>query len=182
MLIDLRSISRGTSAVIPVDIAVSPRDMQLSYQGYSLAGPLSFTGELRNADNGVLHLTGRIQADLSGECSRCLKPVAFRLEHEISDWFRPAGTDSGKPAPAESLEDDETEELYYGYTGRTLALDQALRDEIILALPQRLLCKEDCAGLCPVCGQDLNEEECGCEKRENRSASPFDRLKELLED
>lgn len=180
MLIDIRDISRGTEAVVPVDIVISPQDMPFTHQGFSLTGKSTFKGRLHHSGNGVLQLTGRLQAILTGECSRCLKPVTFNLDQTISDWFRPVRKAEVDFASAESLQDSDTEELYYGYSGKTVNVEQAIRDEIVLALPQRILCGENCKGLCPQCGQDLNQGECGCEKRENKSPSQFDRLKELL--
>ena len=91
----------------------------------------------------VLHL--RFDAHLAGPCVRCLAPAMLDLHilaHEYQD---------SKPVPGDDLstvyvEDD------------ILDLSQWARDEVALALPEQILCRPDCAGLCPACGKDLNLE------------------------
>lgn len=180
MLIDLKDISRGTAAVIPLNTEISPQDMLFSYQGYSLTGQLTLEGSLHHSENGVIRLNGRLRAELTGECSRCLRQVTFNLDQAIVDWFRPARPGAEATTVTEALDENSADDLYYGYSGRQIDIGQVIRDEMVLALPQRVLCTVTCRGLCPVCGQDLNQKVCGCDKSENREPSPFDRLKELL--
>ena len=68
----------------------------------------------------------------------------------------------------------------YRYTGHALDIDQALRDNLIPMLPQRPVCREDCAGICPVCGVNRNVTPCSCLSEGKGKASPFDDLKKLL--
>ena len=63
----------------------------------------------------------------------------------------------------ENDSEDEAE-IVYGFAGHEINLGPAIREELILATPTKLVCREDCAGLCPVCGVNLNRETCDCSK------------------
>jgi uncharacterized protein len=92
-------------------------------------------------------------------CARCLDPVKHELAGEFDLLFRPLGVDAG-PSERE-LGTTETEIGYYQEGG--LALEDVLREQVLLSLPARTLCSEDCKGLCPRCGRNLNEGACSCE-------------------
>lgn len=87
-------------------------------------------------------------------CNRCLKavtvPVEMDFTHEIT---------APEAATGDSFSDDES--FMNGYI---LQADELIFHELLLLLPAKVLCREDCRGLCPVCGQDLNEQECGCDR------------------
>ena len=73
----------------------------------------------------------------------------------------------------------EPDEDQYTYTGHVLELDDAVRTAILLELPSRILCKEDCRGLCAQCGANLNVNVCSCQK-DLTSRNPFSALASLL--
>jgi len=105
----------------------------------------------------------RIRAKWSGSfeipCARCLEPVRQDLNGDFDLLFRPLGIDAG---PADrALGAPETEIGYYQEGG--LALEDVLREQVLLTLPVRTLCRTDCKGLCPRCGRNLNNEACTCE-------------------
>jgi uncharacterized protein len=106
----------------------------------------------------------RVRAKYSGEfevlCARCLEPVAVPLSGEFDLLFRPevADAESGERA----ITEDETEIGYYGTTG--LLLEDVVREQVLLSLPGRTLCQQDCKGLCVHCGQNLNLAPCNCSK------------------
>ena len=117
---------------------------------------------------GRLVLNGTLSCVIAGECDRCLKPEPVPLEIKLSETvFRGAPDD----------EDDES----YVFFGEKAALDKIILDNIMLNMPQKILCKEDCKGLCPVCGIDLNENTCDC-KIESDDNNPFSRLAGLFKD
>lgn len=104
----------------------------------------------------------RLRAEYEGEfdmlCARCVEPVRIPLSGSFDLIFRPAEADSG---PGErSISADETEIGYYEESG--LSLEDVVREQVLLSLPSRTLCNEDCKGLCPRCGQNLNLETCNC--------------------
>ncbi len=103
--------------------------------------PVSLTVE--NAGEGKLILKGSTQLEVSVPCARCLEPVAVRLDIQLD------------------LEMDAEDKDYID--GYNLNVDQLVHDEALLIWPERVLCREDCRGLCSVCGQNLNKGSCGCE-------------------
>jgi uncharacterized protein len=104
----------------------------------------------------------RVRASYDGRfevlCARCLDPVDVPLKGEFDLLFRPesADADSGERA----ITEDETEIGYYGRSG--LLLEDVVREQVLLSLPGRTLCKQDCKGLCAHCGQNLNTSSCSC--------------------
>jgi len=106
----------------------------------------------------------RIRAAFEGnfemECARCVDPVAVPLAGNFDLIFRPqeADADAGERA----ITVDETEIGYYEKSG--LLLEDVVREQVLLSLPGRALCQPDCKGLCPRCGQNLNQAICSCEE------------------
>ena len=99
------------------------------------------------------------QGDFEAPCARCLNPVRHSLGGDFDLLFRPLGADAG---PADrSLAAPDTEIGYYQEEG--LVLEDVLREQVLLSLPARSLCRQDCKGLCPRCGRNLNSEPCICE-------------------
>ena len=103
--------------------------------------PLSLT--VVNAGGGKLLLKGNTQLEVMIPCARCLEPVAVRLEIRFDTEI-----------------EAENRDYIDGYN---LNVDQLVHDEALLVWPERTLCREDCRGLCGVCGQNLNEGSCNCE-------------------
>ena len=104
----------------------------------------------------------RVRASYAGRfevaCARCLDPVEVPLKGNFDLLFRPedADAESGERA----ITEDETEIGYYGNNG--LLLEDVVREQVLLSLPGRTLCKDDCKGLCTHCGQNLNAGSCNC--------------------
>lgn len=111
---------------------------------------IHFSGSVVNTA-GLLRLCGTVQCELTSPCARCLAPVREDFSAEVD---QAVVTESG-----------ETEEEAILSVGGTIDLLETAENALLPDLPLRLLCKEDCRGLCPVCGKDLNEGECGCEKK-----------------
>lgn len=156
-------------------------------------GVIDFTPDVRQLD--PLHTEGR--ADLIEEhrgpgqivpdirlrasyrarfevpCARCVDPVEHVLTGDFDLIFRPLGVDTGSAERAIST--SETEIGYY--EGDGLVLEDVLREQVLLSLPARTLCRADCKGLCPHCGQNLNAEACACE--ETTSDSRWSALSDL---
>ena len=105
-----------------------------------------------------IRLRGRLSAGLELQCARCLEPVPQDVKREFELLYRPLGTDAGKDEL--SVTDAEAEIGYY--QGEGLALEDVLREQILLALPLKVTCRADCKGLCPQCGKNLNQEQCSC--------------------
>jgi DUF177 domain-containing protein len=106
---------------------------------------------LQSFDGGVMAV-GTVGAPWVGQCRRCTAPVGGELRIAVRERFTEPGARHGDP------EDDEA----YPIVDDRLDLRPMVRDAVLLELPLAPLCGEDCRGLCPHCGADLNEEACGC--------------------
>jgi uncharacterized protein len=106
----------------------------------------------------------RLRASYKGDfeilCARCVEPVSQTLSGDFDLVFRPTEADSEMGEHA--ITPDETEIGYYEESG--LLLEDVVREQVLLSLPPRTLCKPDCKGLCPRCGQNQNLAICSCEQ------------------
>jgi uncharacterized protein len=107
-----------------------------------------------------IRLRGQFAGKVRVPCARCVEPVRIPLAAEFDLIFRPVGADSD--APERSITAPETEIGYY--QKNSLALEDVLREQVLLALPVRTLCKPGCKGLCPRCGANRNLQPCTCEQ------------------
>jgi len=105
-----------------------------------------------------IRLRGRLSAGLELQCARCLEPVLQDVQRDFELLYRPLGADAGRDEL--SVTDAEAEIGYY--QGDGLLLEDVLREQMLLALPLKVTCREECKGLCPQCGKNLNQEQCSC--------------------
>src|ERR1700682_1500442 len=151
----------------PVDFAeeLQPDGLDLG-EDISQRTPLKASGraELVEEHHGKhkvikdIRLRGRIAASFELSCARCLDPVGKEVNREFELLYRPLGVDAGRDEI--SVTDAEAEIGYY--QGDGLLLEDVLREQVLLALPLKVTCHEDCKGLCLHCGKNLNEGQCGC--------------------
>ncbi len=139
--------------------------------------PVSATLTIKPAGNGILRLTGSVQADTSLECSRCLKRFPFRIQESRMHVDLMPGT--SRPSAGEHELDRSELEVEF-YQGDEIEPLELLKEQLLLGIPMVPLHSEECRGLCPVCGADLNERECGCPRTGSGNAGPFSALKDLL--
>jgi uncharacterized protein len=107
-----------------------------------------------------IRLKGSFTGNFQVPCARCVEPVEIPLAAEFDLIFRPVAADSD--APERSITAQETEIGYYQKDG--VALEDVLREQVLLSLPAKTLCKPDCKGLCPRCGENRNAQPCSCEE------------------
>jgi len=105
-----------------------------------------------------IRLAGELETKVEAACARCLEPVAVEVERSFDLLYRPLGADAGKP----ELSVTATEAEIGYYQGEGLLLEDALREQVLLAVPVKSVCRENCRGLCPQCGKNLNAEQCSC--------------------
>jgi DUF177 domain-containing protein len=109
--------------------------------------PIQVDALLERVHEGIV-VRGMARTRWSGACSRCLRPVSGELTAEINELYEP----------------DPLEGETYPLGNEQLDLGLAVRDALLLDLPTAPLCRPDCAGLCPVCGIDRNDDRCSCEE------------------
>ncbi len=107
-----------------------------------------------------IRLVGKLETEVEVACARCLDPVKQPVSREFELLYRPQGADKTKEEAAVSK--GETEISYY--EGDGLLLEDVLREQVLLAIPYRVLCQENCKGLCPTCGRNLNSGTCDCKE------------------
>jgi len=145
---DLRELGRRAGALREYQRRVpAPAGLGLDVIGVPEGAPLVLELRLESVTEGVL-VTGTVSAPLTGQCARCLEPVSDELFVDVCELF--AYKDS---VTDETAEQDEVFRL----DGDLLDVEPVVRDAVVLALPWTPLCRPDCAGLCPTCGQRLDE-------------------------
>lgn len=124
------------------------------------AGPLTTTGaaELLPNTNGEIRIRGTLKVVMECECDRCLETARFPLKLDFDLFYEPL--EEGPEDLEVSLEaEDSTIDFY---EGEGLLLEDVLREQVLLALPMQRICRQDCKGICPICGQNRNRGDCGC--------------------
>jgi uncharacterized protein len=106
-----------------------------------------------------IRLKGSFRGEFRIPCARCVEPVDLPLAGEFDLLFRPSDVDA--TGSEHAISTPETEIGYYDNGG--LALEDVLREQVLLSLPARTLCLPDCKGLCPRCGLNRNETACSCD-------------------
>lgn len=146
--VDLRDIRRGP---VVTDAEVPAEDPMLEGLALQLVTPVSVTGRVQATDEGEYLWRGTIAVRVASECRRCLKPVEQDVSVDADVLF------SADPDAA-----DDPSVYPLAASASAIELGEAVREELALAVSPFPLCREDCAGLCPGCGADLNAGPCGC--------------------
>jgi uncharacterized protein len=115
-------------------------------------------GHKQNIDD--IRVVGGLDVTLEVSCARCLEPVTHTVTWSFDLLYRPLGVD--RRAEEVAITEADTEIGYY--EGEGLLLEDVLREQVLLATPVKLVCRDDCKGLCPHCGANLNVEKCDCQQ------------------
>jgi uncharacterized protein len=145
---DLREVGRQAGSMRVFRRSVpAPADLGLDLIAVPEGAPLAVDVRLESVTEGVL-VTGTVTAPVRVECGRCLEPVSDELSVDVCELFayRDSTTD-------ETTEQDEVHRV----DGDYLDLEPVVRDAVVLGLPFEPLCRPDCGGLCPACGQRLDD-------------------------
>lgn len=142
-----------------ISLEESPEAFDLEREGVSLEGSVRVEGTFQRLREEVF-FRGKLSARLTLLCSRCLGRFSTPVEEELAVNFLPSSR-----APSEEEVELSSEDLDTSlYQGGLIELGGAVRDQLGLAVPMKPLCREDCKGLCPTCGAELNEGPCGCQE------------------
>lgn len=123
-----------------------------------LASPVSITGRIKRSGAEII-VSGHINGELFINCDRCLKPLEMPLKNDFELEYV-------SDSEYEALHDAELteEEMAISvFDGVGIDVDEIVKEQVLLAVPTRLLCSDDCKGICPVCGSDRNTTDCNCE-------------------
>ena len=165
MLLGLSKIIDCPGQSIPFSVSVDLSDLCYGVS-YPVSEPVLAEGNVRNTA-GVLVMQGSIATTIHGICDRCASEFHRKVEFPIDVVL------------VTKLESEENEdEWVFPLEGDSADLDDIVRTVFVLNLDSKLLCKEDCKGLCPQCGKNLNDGPCNCRKELDPR---FAALKQLLE-
>jgi uncharacterized protein len=142
------------------DVDLPPGELDFLDEGLQQVEPLKAGGkvELITGSLGEIQITGHLSVTMDAACDRCLEKAKVPIAAEFSLYYRPAPEGHG-----DEKEIDTGEAEMGFYEGEGLELNDVLREQILLALPMQRVCGEDCKGICPVCGQNRNQQECRCQ-------------------
>jgi uncharacterized protein len=145
----------------------------LDYHGadFRQRGELTFKGSAELVGSEI-RVRGHLATRLEAPCDRCLGAVEIPIERDVDLFYRPMQ----EIAREEEVEISPDELDVSFYEGDGIALADVVTEQVILAVPMKVICHADCKGLCPVCGANRNLEACACQ--EPRRESPFSSLLE----
>lgn len=164
MIIDLKRLFKDRDAKMDIDYSFSIEKVDID-GFYPFVSPVSAKGKLKNYA-GSVELTVDLSYDFYMPCSRCMEETLTKQNLKVHHAL-----------VRENCEDMED---FYLTVEDSVDMDELLYQDIILNLPVKYICKDDCRGICSSCGANLNKENCSCEKGEVQNA--FSSLKALLED
>jgi len=146
-------------------------EIDLQSDDMHVVGPVVGDVRLQRTNQGVL-VTGTFEIVVQLQCVRCLDDFDLPTTIELSDMFMPTiEVVTGRPAAPFS--DDEAFPIDARHH---LDLTEALRQQIVLALPMQPICREDCLGLCAICGKNRNDTPCNCSEEEDARWSALSQL------
>lgn len=162
----------GAGDTLPLAGHLDETGYELGDHEFSLPGGIDYDLVLTNAGEGIL-ATGLVRAHVVGTCDRCLEPAEFDVAGEVDGYYL-------FEEPERLAEDEDEADYELVSPDNTIDLSGALISALVMETPFVVLCREDCRGLCPVCGANLNEEDCGHaaqleaqREAERLEASPF---------
>ena len=154
MRIELENLEGGKGDFAHV---YQPDDLNPIDERVQLKEPAAVTGKVRVAANEVF-VNGHVDTRVQVECDRCLQPVELPVNTDFAlDYISGAAYES---SPAAEL--TEAEMSLSVFDGEAIDIDEIVKEQVLLAVPSRMLCREDCKGICPECGIDRNTGECSC--------------------
>ncbi len=158
MRIELSNLDDDRGSLAHVYQAV---ELDLADERVKITQPISVDGRVKQSVSGV-QIEGHLKTQIAVECDRCLKPVLFPVNTNFSIEYI-SEQDYKESAAAELTEKEMSLSVF---DGETIDVDDIVREQIMLAVPARLLCGNDCKGICPTCGVDLNVHVCECSTSE----------------
>lgn len=166
--------STGTSRRYEVNEPASELQALLDIDDVRVRSPIQGVVTLMRTTEGIL-VTGTLETALELVCDRCLDPFEIPVRVELEESFRPI-IDIRSGAVLPRIAGEELATLIDEH--HILDIAEVVRQRTLLAIPAHPVCRPDCAGLCPQCGQRLNEGQCQCE---NETIDPrWSKLQALL--
>ena len=144
------------------NVLAAKEQFKINQPDCSLSSNVRVNGKLTRIEQDI-YFAGHLQASLQVDCTRCLKPFPLLVKNKIQVHFIPRVKEKSSGAEVEIKETDIEQEIY---KEDRVDLSAPIRDNILLDVPLIRLCNEDCKGICSECGNDLNNNQCGCKSEE----------------
>lgn len=163
MKINISEILANPSVTKEFKVEPSFDELLLSHAAYPVIYKEPFILTV-SSSSGRLNIEGRTEIKLEMPCDRCLEPMEIPFDIQIDASInKDQLSDGDSSLPDGDSEIDDVDEFSF-LDGCILDVDKLVSDEIVVALPTKVLCKEDCKGLCAVCGKNLNHGSCSCDR------------------
>ncbi|HYN06792.1 MAG TPA: DUF177 domain-containing protein [Vicinamibacterales bacterium] len=157
MLIDL---SRFRGGLEHLERTFDSSAFEKDADAFRVVAPVQVVADLRK-DTQKVRLVGRVTTTLELDCSRCLESFRVPIDATFDVLFLPSVANTGDGQDDREVGDEDLGVSFY--KDDTIDLGEVIREQFFLALPMKPLCREDCQGLCPVCGKNRNREACECQ-------------------
>ena len=141
------------------DLTLGPGEISFLDPKLRQKGQLKAAGkvELVTGALGEIRVKGHLSVVMEADCDRCLEPADFPIDSDFELYYSPVAN-----SPVHEVEIDKSGAEMGFYEGDGIELNDVLREFVLLALPMQRVCRQDCKGICPACGQNRNLKDCGC--------------------
>jgi len=156
-------ISKLKVETLRVERDFGAEELEFDYRDYTLQGKCRLEAEVTKNSREEVAFRGRVTGCLRVVCDRCLEPFDLVVEQPFSQFLIPVRPDRQESETA--LDEEKLDESFY--SDPRISLTEIANEKLILAMPAKELCREDCAGLCAGCGANLNQGACGCPDRKS---------------
>ena len=151
MILQLREIFQIEGMHLPVSYEITPEELS-EVRGYTFAAPVAVSGEFYNRA-GIVTLKYTVSCTLDVVCDRCLSELKRDYSYDFSHTVVPSLQSEG-----------DIYDTYLVAQHDSIDMNETAISDLLLMLPTKMLCREDCKGLCDICGCNLNERTCNCRK------------------
>ena len=151
MILQLREIFQIEGMHLPVSYEITPEELS-EVRGYTFAAPVAVSGEFYNR-TGIVTLKYTVSCTLDVVCDRCLTELKRDYSYDFSHTVVPSLQSEG-----------DIYDTYLVAQHDSIDMNETAISDLLLMLPTKMLCREDCKGLCDICGCNLNERTCNCRK------------------
>jgi uncharacterized protein len=158
MRIEIEKLEAGRGGFAHV---YQPDELDPVDERVQLIQPVQVKGNVKRTGNEV-SVSGHVETRAQLECDRCLKPVELPVNADFALEYI-TGADYESSAAAALSEEEMSVSVF---DGESIDVDEIVKEQILLAVPARTLCREDCKGICPECGMDRNAGDCNCAPNE----------------
>lgn len=156
MFVDISKLETGTTRF---ERTFAAEGLDFDYRECRLAGEWTLTADVSKNARDEVTLKARVRGFVEAPCDRCLETFRIDLDHRFETYLVPSARIAGHGKEVEVTHEN-ADEVFY--TDPRISLADTLVEQVMLALPAKLLCRENCAGLCPGCGENLNAGPCAC--------------------